>query len=138
MVLSKPPAADGSVWRFPLALDAGLTPRFAPSGGVLIVDGAGAEVASVATPLMWDSKADPASGDPGAYGPVVVTLGGDAGHGWTLVLSADASWLAAKERVYPVSVDPTFSFRPAGSDAFVASGFPNSNYNVAWNAQYHG
>lgn len=53
------------------------------------------------------------------------------------MLSADASWLAAKERVYPVSVDPTFSFRPAGSDAFVASGFPNSNYNVAWNAQYH-
>ena len=137
LMVASAAAAGKGTWRFPLALDPGLTPKATGTGGVTVVDTAGVEVAAVPTPLMWDSKADPVSGDPGVYGPVTVTVTGDARAGWALQLSADPTWLAAKDRVFPVHVDPTMNWTGAWrDDAFVASGFPGSNYNVSWNSTY--
>jgi len=137
LVLGGAPASGGAVWRFPLQLDPGLTPALNGSGGVSITDAAGVPVALVPTPVMWDSKEDKVSGDPGVYGPVSLALEGDAASGWVLVVSADEAWLASAARVYPVHVDPSVQWTaPNQDDATFVSGYPNLNYQTLWNSTY--
>ena len=56
----------------------------------------------------------------------------------TLTLSADPSWLNDPSRVYPVTIDPTFTICCTGpygcKDTYVYSGFPSKNYE---NKQYN-
>jgi RHS repeat-associated protein len=136
LVLPAAPAPGAAVWRFPLSLDAGLVPAMTGTGGIAVRDSAGAEVAHVPAATMWDAKADPKSGDPGVYGPARLALEGSARAGWTIVVTADQGWLADPARVWPVRVDPSLWTSGSGYDAFAASGFPTSNYNVSYNSTY--
>jgi RHS repeat-associated protein len=136
LILPAAPGPGAAVWRFPLSLDPGLVPAMTGTGGIAIRDAAGAEVAHVPAATMWDAKADPKSGDPGAYGPARLTLEGSARAGWTIVVTADQGWLADPARVWPVRVDPSLWTSGSGYDAFAASGFPGSNSNVVYNSTY--
>jgi RHS repeat-associated protein len=103
--LKRMPAAGKSSWRFRLDT-AGLTPRLGEHGVVELVDGAGV-VSMVMPPIeTWDS-----SGSKDA--PPAMTGGTyaleKAGPGWVLTVSVDEAWLRDPKRVYPVSIDPTFT-----------------------------
>ena len=137
-LLVKNAAGVGSgVWRFPMSLDAGLTPVVLPSGGVQVRDASGQVVGLVPTPLMWDSKSDLASGDPGVYGPIRLGVEGDAASGWTLVVTTDVAWLTAPQRVFPIHVDPSYQWTSgSGFDAYVRSAAPTTNYSASYNTQY--
>lgn len=105
--LKKPPTSAS--WRFRLGTN-GLTPRLTDGGAVLFTDAAGA-VAFVMPPIeTWDSSGS-------ADHPPAVTGGRyrleQAGAGWVLTVSVDEAWLRDPRRVYPVGVDPTFTFDTA-------------------------
>ncbi|WP_411112308.1 DNRLRE domain-containing protein, partial [Streptomyces sp. c-19] len=58
-----------------------------------------------------------------------------AGKGWTLTVTPDAKWLAAPERRYPVTIDPTISIAPTPStaqDVMISSDGPTTNYKDNW------
>lgn len=130
------------VWRQPPAsatvemavdVDAGLTPVLTGLGGVEFKDSEGAVIGSIAPPLVWDSNVNEESAEP-VYGPVSFELVQD-GTGWRLRIVVDEVWLADPARVFPVYVDPIWSWFNAGNlgDAYVTSAYPNNNYNAVWN-----
>nr|WP_208406425.1 PA14 domain-containing protein [Amycolatopsis granulosa] len=118
ITLKKPPPAGRSSWRFRLDTT-GVTPRLTSAGAVELVDPAGA-VKIVMPPVeTWDSAGG------GQTAPAVT--GGQyrldqAGKSWWLTVSVDQSWLQDPKRVYPVTVDPTFSFGVVDPHAYRSDG----------------
>ncbi|NUT18777.1 MAG: Teneurin-1 [Hamadaea sp.] len=106
-------------WVFPLRLD-GLLPALDTSGGVVLTDAQGTVKGRIPPGLMHDSKFDTASGEFTTSNAVryeLVEVDGGIG----LKVIADEQWLAAPERVYPVTVDPTAEFMNT-SDTYVYYG----------------
>ncbi|MEU7745367.1 LamG-like jellyroll fold domain-containing protein [Nonomuraea sp. NPDC049158] len=107
LVLTSRQAATGP-WDFPFQAK-GLTPRSAPQG-VEFVDEQGAVRVTVPAGFMSDAK--------GARSDAVhYTLVGDV-----LRVSADQKWLHAKDRAFPVVIDPSSYVRTtsgASSDTYV-------------------
>ncbi|HEV7973826.1 PA14 domain-containing protein [Amycolatopsis sp.] len=120
ITLKRSPADGRSSWRFKLTTG-GLTPTLTPSGGVTLVDGAG--VAKIVLPPVetWDSA---------GHGETAPALTGgsygleQAGEQWWLTVSVDPVWLRASERVYPIFVDPTFTFGVTESHSYRSDGYP--------------
>ncbi len=57
------------------------------------------------------------------------------GDSWKLTVTPDAKWLAAKERQYPVVIDPTITIAPspsASQDVMVLSDQASVNFNTTW------
>lgn len=98
IVLHRPPARDG--WRFRLATG-GLTPAIAAGGGVELRAADGVPAVVIPPVEAWDA-AGGATG--GRY-----ELARD-GADWLLTVRVDKAWLGAKDRTYPVYVDPTLSY----------------------------
>ncbi|MFG3002426.1 golvesin C-terminal-like domain-containing protein [Streptomyces calvus] len=89
----------------------------------------------IPAPFMTDAKKDAASayGTAGTDAVRQVLTGGDGSYGVTL--KPDAKWLAAPERRYPVTVDPTVTIAPTPSqsaDAMISSDDPSANYADLW------
>ncbi|WP_432832451.1 PA14 domain-containing protein [Dactylosporangium sp. CA-092794] len=121
LLLKRPPAQ--ATWRFRLATT-GLTPRVAADGTVRFTD-ARSVLKLVMPPVeAWDSSGD-ASHAPAQSG------GGyrleRAGEGWVLTVSVDTAWLRDPKRVYPVHVDPTFSFGVLDSQSYRSDGYVCGN-----------
>ncbi|RLK61321.1 RHS repeat-associated protein [Actinokineospora cianjurensis] len=116
IVLRKP---GRSSWRF--TLDTGsLTPRLA-GDGVELVDAAG-KIKAVMPPVeTWDSAGDGKDKAPAQTGGryALERVGGK----WALTVSVDEAWLKDSKRVYPVSVDPTFSFNTDNAWAYKSDGY---------------
>ncbi len=78
-------------------------------GGVNMVAGDGEVVANVPPPAMWDS-----AGEPDKVGADLVNVPFDfesLGDGrFRFTLTPDQGWLSAKERQYPVYVDPSVTY----------------------------
>ncbi|CAL9644661.1 hypothetical protein SUDANB15_06419 [Streptomyces sp. enrichment culture] len=89
----------------------------------------------IPAPFMTDARKDAAS----AYGTtgtdaVRQVLSGEEGS-YGITLKPDAEWLAAPERRYPVTVDPTVTIAPTPSqsaDAMISSDDPSANYADLW------
>lgn len=94
--------------RFPLNLSEGLTAEIIESGVIEVRDAAGELVFFGSKPLMWDSVVDKNSGLNTNTVDVDAELE-DTPEGVVLVLRPDHEFLTATERVYPVTVDPTWS-----------------------------
>ncbi len=125
-----PPGTATPHWRFPLHL-AGLTAVDNRDGTVSFKSADGATVLTLARGVAYDNSADSASGLP-ASTPVTTQLIGQ-GAAMVLDVSVDRGWLGATQRVYPVTIDPTFN---AGNDstvwdAYVDSATPNTTYDGA-------
>ncbi|MGI8689192.1 MAG: hypothetical protein ACR2M3_11495 [Thermomicrobiales bacterium] len=74
--------------------------------GIDFVDGKGKVQLAFVPPFMDDAA--------GAHSAAVsLKLGQDAG-GQTVTLDADATWLGAAARKYPVAIDPTVTFQGSG------------------------
>ncbi|MCW2987405.1 MAG: sugar-binding protein, partial [Solirubrobacterales bacterium] len=96
-------SSQPSTFRFDLSASAGLTPRKADDGSIEFQDAEGKIAAILPAPIMYDSAADtPAPSRAVSYG----LEARDPGH-WLLSVEADREWLAAPERAWPVTIDPS-------------------------------
>jgi hypothetical protein len=100
-------AAAANSWVFPLKLT-GLTAKLASDGSVDLVDASGTTVERIPRGYAFDSKVDPVSGESAttyAVGYALTMVDGAP----ALRVTLDAGWLADPARVFPVTVDPTFT-----------------------------
>jgi YD repeat-containing protein len=117
LVLASPSAP--ATWVFPLHLT-GLTARLGPGGSVEFTDASGRALAYVPHGFMTDSNIDPHSGDGAtSYGVTysVATVGGQQ----AITMRLNTTWLHSKERVYPVTVDPSVMAVNADGTTYVQS-----------------
>ncbi|MFI1656028.1 DNRLRE domain-containing protein [Streptomyces sp. NPDC020472] len=137
IVLAERPAGPVS-FTFTLDTEGGLTPKTRKDGSIAFFGEApGTPVMVIPAPYMTDAKKDPQSVTGGTYSTEVAQkLVRDAdGKGWKLTVMPDAKWLAAKERQYPVVIDPTITITPIASDSedtMVLSDQPGVNFNNTW------
>nr|WTB36335.1 DNRLRE domain-containing protein [Streptomyces sp. NBC_00830] len=137
IVLAERPAGPVS-FTFTLDTEGGLTPKARKDGSIAFFGEApGTAVMVIPAPYMTDAKKDPQSVTGGTYSTKVTQkLIRDAdGKGWKLTVTPDAKWLAAKERQYPVVIDPTITITPiasASEDTMVLSDQPTTNFNNTW------
>jgi len=137
IVLAERPAGPVS-FTFTLDTEGGLTPKSRKDGSIAFFGEApGTPVMVIPAPYMTDAKKDPQSVTGGTYSTrVTQKLLRDAdGKGWKLTITPDAKWLAAKERQYPVVIDPTITITPIASvseDTMVLSDQPAANFNNTW------
>ncbi|MEU6879181.1 DNRLRE domain-containing protein [Streptomyces sp. NPDC046712] len=133
IVLAERP--DGPV-SFTFTLDAGgLTPKSGKDGSVLFYGEAADPVLVIPAAFMTDAKKDAQSPYGHAYSDKVSQQLSRDGKGWKLTVTPDAEWLAAPERQYPVTVDPTIAIAPTpttAQDVMISSDGPGTNYNDNW------
>lgn len=99
-------ADAGNTWTLPLTLE-GLTPvQDGVNGWIDLTDSAGKTVERIPPAYAYDAKVDPRSGDPVITHLVTTELVHDQ-DGYALKVTLDSAWLHAKNRVFPVTVDPT-------------------------------
>ena len=108
-----------------------LTPRVALDGSIEFVDTSGEVIWVVPQGTAWDS--DETVMEELRREPVRTVLVQDA-TGWVIELRPSIAWLTAPERVYPVTIDPSFDSKTGTTaankrDAYVASGVPYGHYN---------
>lgn len=129
-------APSGPVaYTFTLDTD-GLTPKARKDGSIAFFgELPNTPVLVIPAPYMTDAKKSASS--PYGYefsADVTQKLTRD-GDGWKLTVTPDAEWLAAKERQYPVAIDPTITIAPSPSgsqDTMVLSDQPGVNFNSSW------
>ncbi|MFG2183231.1 LamG-like jellyroll fold domain-containing protein [Streptomyces abikoensis] len=98
-------AKAGNEWTFPLDTQ-GLRPDLAEDGSVRLLDGSGKASVVIPPAYAYDSRVDRVSGDRATTHAVTYRLV-ESGGRTALRMALDASWLRAKERVFPVVVDPS-------------------------------
>jgi RHS repeat-associated protein len=122
--------------KFTFTLDTdGLTPRAGKDGSVAFYGEAPDPVLVIPAAFMTDAKRDAASPYGAAYSTAVEQKLSRDGKGWKLTVTPDAKWLAAKERQYPVTIDPTIAIAPTPSqaqDVMISSDGPTTNYDDNW------
>ncbi|WP_099052891.1 DNRLRE domain-containing protein [Streptomyces glaucescens] len=133
IVLDRKPSGPVS---FTFTLDAGgLTPKAGRDGSVSFY-GEGAHPVLVIPPaFMTDAGKDARSPYGVAHSEKVTQKLARAGKGWTLRVTPDPAWLAAPERRYPVTIDPTIAIAPTpttAQDVMISSDGPASNYDDNW------
>ncbi|MFV5997498.1 DNRLRE domain-containing protein [Streptomyces sp. NPDC056231] len=133
IVLAERPA--GAV-QFTFTLDTGgLTPKGGKDGSVAFYGEGPHPVLQIPAAFMTDAKKDATSGYGVGYSNKVSQKLVRDGKGWKLVVTPDAKWLAAKERQYPVVIDPTIEVAPTpteSQDTMVLSSAPATNFNGSW------
>ncbi|MFJ9575462.1 DNRLRE domain-containing protein [Streptomyces sp. NPDC101191] len=121
---------------FTFTLDAGgLTPKAAADGSIGFYGEGAAPVLVIPAAFMTDAGKDPGSPYGTGYSAAVGQKLSRAGKGWQLTVTPDAKWLAAPERRYPVTIDPTISIAPTpttAQDVMISSDGPTTNYDDNW------
>ena len=134
IVLDRAPAGPVS-YTFTLGLD-GLTPQARKDGSVeLFGELPNTPVMVIPAPYMTDAKKDALAPTGGTYSTRVSQKLVRDGKQWKLVVTPDTKWLAAKDRQYPVVIDPTITIAPdaaTSQDAMVLSDQPAVNFNSTW------
>ncbi|KFU82039.1 RHS repeat-associated core domain-containing protein [Amycolatopsis lurida] len=115
--LKRLPADGRSSWKFKLNTG-GLTPKL-ENGTVVLADQARAAKIVMPPIETWDSAGN------GETAPAMT--GGtysleQAGADWWLTVAVDANWLRDPKRVYPVYVDPTFTYGVKESHSYRSDG----------------
>ena len=133
IVLAERPTGPVS---FTFTLDAGgLTPKSGKDGSVEFYGEAPNPVLVIPAAFMTDAKKTATAPYGAGYSPAVEQKLTKSGKDWKLTVTPDAKWLAAKERQYPVTVDPTITIAPTPSsaqDVMISSDGPASNYDDNW------
>ena len=133
IVLDRKPAGPVS---FSFTLDAGgLTPKGNKDGSVSFFGEGADPVLVIPAAFMTDAKKSAGSAYGTGYSPAVTQKLSKAGKAWKLTVTPDAKWLAAPERQYPVTIDPTISIAPTpatAQDVMISSDGPTTNYKDNW------
>jgi RHS repeat-associated protein len=113
-------AAAARTFHFGLRASSGLSPRLGRDGAITLRDRDGKLAMTLSAPSMRDAD--------GEFAPVKTILTPD-GDGWDVALSPSRSWLAASERVFPVTIDPTV-YPDMDADCLVSneSGLADSSF----------
>ena len=116
------------VWEFGLAT-AGLSPKAAKDGSIEFLDADGKVVSVLTAPAAWDGEVDPRSLEPVNRVPVEMSLVGE-GADLRVRLSVDRGWFAAKDRVFPITIDPTYASASVNAirDTEVSKKYPGTSY----------
>ncbi|MFB7608636.1 golvesin C-terminal-like domain-containing protein [Streptomyces gardneri] len=121
---------------FTFTLDAGgLTPKAGKDGSIRFYGEGADPVLVVPAAFMTDARKDASSPYGTGHSSAVEQKLVRAGKGWKLTVTPDAKWLAAPERQYPVTIDPTISIAPTPStaqDVMISSDGPGDNYDENW------
>ncbi|MGW0120017.1 golvesin C-terminal-like domain-containing protein [Streptomyces sp. NPDC003327] len=121
---------------FTFTLDpGGLTPKQNKDGSVHFYGEGADPVLVIPAAFMTDARKDASSPYGTGYSSAVQQKLTRAGQGWKLTVTPDAKWLAAPERRYPVTIDPTISISPTPStaqDVMISSDGPGTNYTDSW------
>ncbi len=129
IVIKKPTSTSSWVFR----MDTGsLTPSL-KDDGVLIKDAKGKIVASLPPIVTWDSSGSAKDNKAPAQTGGTYALKQD-GKSWLLTVSIDPKWLNDKARVFPVVVDPTYTYGFNNDDesiAFKSDGYQCTNCGIA-------
>jgi RHS repeat-associated protein len=134
--LKKPPAAGQASWKFRLTVDEGLTPSVAKDGAVVFTDQQGKTPVVMPPIETWDSSGDDTSG-PAVTGGRYDLVQRDGA--WALTVSVDETWLRDPKRVYPVNIDPTFSYGVVRSQTYRSDGYVCDNCGLRiGNSRYNG
>ncbi|WP_309115895.1 PA14 domain-containing protein [Saccharothrix sp.] len=130
IIVKKASAARGS-WVF--RMDTGkLTPEL-KDDGVVLKDPSGAVVAALPPIVAWDSAGSAERNEPPAQTGGTYGLRQD-GKSWLLTVSVDKAWLDDRSRVYPVVVDPTYTYGFNNDDesrAYKSDGYQCTNCGIA-------
>ncbi|QKW02324.1 DNRLRE domain-containing protein [Streptomyces sp. NA02536] len=114
----------------------GLTPKARKDGSIAFFgELPNTPVLVIPAPYMTDARKSASSPYGYEYSADVTQKLVRDGDGWKLTVTPDAKWLAAKDRQYPVVIDPTITIAPspAGSqDTMVLSDQPGVNFNSSW------
>jgi RHS repeat-associated protein len=108
---------------FDVAGSDGLSARKTDEGGVEFKNAQGDVAFTLPAPFMYDANQK----DRQTSNKVSYDIERSAG-GWTLKVHADRDWLQAKDRQFPVTVDPTVYFDTAGRDCVIDQGAVNTNW----------
>ncbi|MGW4701190.1 golvesin C-terminal-like domain-containing protein [Streptomyces sp. NPDC004285] len=121
---------------FTFTLNAGgLTPKENKDGSVSFYGEGADPVLVIPAAFMTDAKKDPKAPYGSAYSGNVTQKLTRAGRGWKLTVTPDTKWLAAPERRYPVTIDPTLSIAPTpttAQDVMISSDGSTTNYDDNW------
>lgn len=140
-VLTVHDATGPTSWTDHFALPAGVSARQGPAG-VEFVDGAGAVVAAFGNGLAHDARPGP-----GAPTPVLVQLLPSSTATTAVVqVGVDPSWATDGARVYPLTIDPTYTTftqaQGASFDTMAVNGeYADTNYasaNEMWVGTWDG
>ncbi|MEV5303495.1 DNRLRE domain-containing protein [Amycolatopsis methanolica] len=131
IVLARPPADP--VWRFTVQAG-GVQARALPDGSIGFFAegpaGDGPPLFVMPKPFMNDSRVDPKSPHGTTFSDQVTQTVEQRGSAITITVKADAGWLSAPERQYPVVIDPTIKVEPTpttGQDTQIWSDTPTRN-----------
>lgn len=116
-------ATAGTVFVFPMRLQ-GLSARLSETGGVEYVDDAGVVLLTTPQPFMVDSAKGTGGAAAEPHFGATYALAELPGGVTALTMTLDQQWLQAPERVFPVTVDPSYQFSPAKTkqdDTYVAT-----------------
>ncbi len=97
----------------------GLTPSLQEDGSVLLISPEGNAPYRIPAPYMFDGNDEYSFDAYYTLTPVEAE--------WILTVTADAAWINAEERVFPVFLDPTVE-ETAGSEEQICGGFVRSGY----------
>ncbi|WP_396447698.1 LamG-like jellyroll fold domain-containing protein [Actinomadura sp.] len=135
-------ADAGNFWVFPLKLT-GLKPRKAADGSIELVDGSGKAAGRIPAGYAYDSKIDKRSGEGASTHAVTYGLTEVDGKP-ALTVTLDAKWLHAPERVFPVTVDPSYNNILTWSTTYAESGIDPGDHSTeqtikvgSWDAGPH-
>ncbi|MFF0558225.1 DNRLRE domain-containing protein [Streptomyces sp. NPDC004266] len=121
---------------FTFTLDAGgLRPEAGEDGSVAFYGEGADPVLMIPAAFMTDAERDARSPYGNRYSTAVEQKLVKAGKAWKLTVTPDAKWLAAPERRYPVTIDPTITIAPTPSqaqDVMISSDGPAENYDESW------
>jgi RHS repeat-associated protein len=123
--------------KFTFTLDTdGLTPKARKDGSIaLFGELPNTPVMVIPAPYMTDAKKADDSVFGRTYSTKVTQKLTRDGASWKLTVTPDTKWLVAKERQYPVVIDPTITIAPSPSqsqDVMVLSDQPGVNFNTTW------
>ncbi|MFF1615352.1 PA14 domain-containing protein, partial [Amycolatopsis sp. NPDC058278] len=116
--LKRPPADGRPSWKFRLTTG-DLTPKLEKNGAVTLADKSGAAKIVLPPIETWDSAGNGETAPAMTGGTYTLEK---AGADWWLTVSVDANWLRDPRRVYPVSVDPTFTYGVTESHSYRSDG----------------
>lgn len=78
----------------------GLTPELQDDGSILLLNESDETVYTIPAPYMWDSN--------NSYSDAVFYTLTESGNSWIMTVHADEEWLEDNNRVYPITIDPSY------------------------------